>query len=170
MEGLHLHLRGAGREPVAPGADRQGAYRDLPAPVQRPAVRPGLEGHLDRRDHVVLSQPGQGPGPARGPPRLGQDPGRKPTASSRRERRVPEAGWTGSGTAGGSGLGVTSVTMSSAIPYSSGSAPATTPPVSLMCSTPGLMSLAWPTMVCTISAHSSRFPAIRVSSVPTQNR
>ena len=52
------------------------------------------------------------------------------------------AGLAGSGTAGASGLGVTPVTMSSAIPYSSGSAPATTPPVSLMCSTPGPMSLA----------------------------
>ena len=83
---------------------------------------------------------------------------------------MPEAGLAGSGTAGCSGLGVTSVTISSAIPYSSGSAPATTPPVSLMCPTPGPMSLAWPTMVRTVSAHSSRFPAMRVSSVPTQNR
>src|SRR6266702_6476711 len=57
--------------------------------------------------------------------------GRNPTASSRRERRVPEAGRAGSGTAGASGLGVTPATMPSAIPYSSGSAPATTPPVSL---------------------------------------
>ena len=69
-----------------------------------------------------------------GSPRLARRA--EPTASSRRERRVPEAGRAGSGTAGGSGRGVTPVTMPSAIPYSSGSAPATTPPVSLMCSTP----------------------------------
>ncbi len=67
-------------------------------------------------------------------------------------------------------MGVTPVTMPSAMPYSSGSAPATTPPVSLMCSTPGLISLAWPTMVWTMSEHSSRFTAILVSRVPTQNR
>ena len=48
----------------------------------------------------------------------------------------------GQAPAGGSGRGVTSVTISSAIPYSSGSAPATTPPVRLMCSTPGPISLA----------------------------
>ena len=42
-------------------------------------------------------------------------------------------------------------TISSAIPYSSGSAPATTPPVRLMCSTPGPISLAWPTIVRTVS-------------------
>ena len=65
---------------------------------------------------------------------------------------------------------MTSVTISSAIPYSSGSAPATTPPVRLMCSTPGPMSFAWPTMVATMPEAPSRFPAIRVSSVPTQNR
>ena len=44
-----------------------------------------------------------------------------------RERRVPEAGRAGSSTAGCSGPGVTSVTISPAIPYSSGSAPATHP-------------------------------------------
>jgi hypothetical protein len=42
--------------------------------------------------------------------------GVKPTASCRRERRVPEAGRAGSGTAGCSGRGVTSVTISSAMP------------------------------------------------------
>ena len=63
------------------------------------------------------ARPASGLGPAR------YRSARKPTASSRRERRVPEAGRAGSGTAGGSGLGVTPVTMSSAIPYSSGSAP-----------------------------------------------
>ena len=83
---------------------------------------------------------------------------------------MPEAGRATGGAAGCGPRGVTPVTMPSAIPYSSGSAPATTPPVSLMCSTPGPISLACSTIVCTISEHSSRFPAIRVSSDPTQNR
>ena len=34
----------------------------------------------------------------------------------------------------------------------------------------GPMSWAWPTIVRTVSAHSSRFPAILVSRVPVQNR
>jgi len=45
-----------------------------------------------------------------------------------RPRRVLEAGRAGSGTAGCPGPGVTSVTIFPAIPYSGGSAPATTPP------------------------------------------
>ena len=57
----------------------------------------------------------------------------------------------------GSGCGVTPVTMPSAMPYSSGSAPATTPPVRLMCSTPGHDRLGVaPRSAATISAHSSR--------------
>ena len=55
---------------------------------------------------------------------------------------MPETGRAGSETAGGSGRGGTPATRPSAIPYRNGSAPATTPPVSLMCSTPGPMSLA----------------------------
>ena len=86
------------------------------------------------------------------------------------DRRVPEAGRATSGTSGSAGRGVTSATISSAIPYSSGRAPATTPPVWLMCSTPGPISLAWPTMARTRSPHSSRLAAILVSSEPTQYR
>ena len=85
VEGLHLHLRGARRRQAAPGADRQGADRDLPAPVQRPAVRPGVEGRVDRRDHLVLPRPGQGPGAAGD---------RRPARPSGRSRPRP-AGATG---------------------------------------------------------------------------
>jgi hypothetical protein len=42
--------------------------------------------------------------------------GAKPTADSRRERRVPEAGRAGSGTSGSGSRGVTPVTMPSAMP------------------------------------------------------
>ena len=42
---------GGGR--AAPGADRPRADRDLPAELQRAAVRPRLEGRVDRRDHLV---------------------------------------------------------------------------------------------------------------------
>ena len=39
-----------------------------------------------------------------------------------------------------------------------------------MCSTPGPISLASPTIFTAVPNASSRFPAIRVSSVPTQYR
>ena len=47
--GLHLHLRGARRAAITPGADRAGADRRLPAWLQPRAVRPGMEGGVDRR-------------------------------------------------------------------------------------------------------------------------
>jgi hypothetical protein len=49
---------------------------------------------------------------------------------------VPDAGRATSGTSGSGGRGVTPATICSAIPYSSGRAPATTPPVWLMAKTP----------------------------------
>ena len=45
------------------------------------------------------------------------------------------------------GVEVAPATMPSAMPYSSGSAPATTPPVRLMCSTPGTIGSALRTIV-----------------------
>src|SRR5262249_16100601 len=148
VEGLHLHLRGAGRRARAPGADHPRARRDLPAALQHRAGRPVLEGRKDRRGFPGAPNPPPPPPPpqraprapppppprtprrpapkwrgpkppgpkARGPRTLnGGAPARpppgtgvlstavkraayrycfaaKPTASSRRDRRVPEAG------------------------------------------------------------------------------
>ena len=57
VEGLHLHLRGAGRAALAPRADRPGARRDLPPELQRAAVRPVVEGRVDRRVHGADHRP-----------------------------------------------------------------------------------------------------------------
>ncbi len=55
-----------GGGPVAPRADRPRAGRDLPPELQRPAVRPGLEGRVDRRvlgaDHRARRAPRSRPG------------------------------------------------------------------------------------------------------------
>src|SRR5258708_39813027 len=94
-----------------------------------------------------------------------------PTASSRRDLRRPDAGLAGSGgrpTSGGSAAGVTSVTISSAIPYSSGSAPATTPPVRLRFSTPGPISLACPRIVAAHPKLSLRFATILIWRHPAR--
>ena len=57
LEAVHLHLRGAGRAAVAPGADRPRADRDLPPGLQPRAVRPGVEGRVDRRVHGADHRP-----------------------------------------------------------------------------------------------------------------
>ena len=154
VEGLHLHLRGARRAALAPRADRPGARRGLSPELQRAAVRQIVEGGMDRRvlrtdltdadrdpanraAAAAVTRPGDAclrvtAGSASPTPscRPGTDRvGRRQAGPARAAGRLRSA------------AGVTPATMPSAIPYSSGSAPATTPPVRLMCSTPGLDQL-----------------------------
>ena len=127
VEGVHLHLHRAGRRAVAPGADRPRADGHLPPELQLAAVRPIVEGRMDRR----VRRPHDSP--AHDEPR----PRRVPTAQERRRPgfrcvllkarpvpdRVMQAGTAppGGRSAGGrssrsSGTGVTPTTMPSAIP------------------------------------------------------
>ena len=103
VEGLHLHLRGARRPALAPRADRPGADRDLPPELQRPAVRPGVEGRVDRRVHTRRP-------PARSPPAATRDrelgplrrdrPARRPGAGARPDRRASSRRRRAAGTGG----------------------------------------------------------------------
>ena len=129
VEGLHLHRTRCPAGWLAPGADRQELTAIYQPRLQRAAVRPDLEGRVDRRVHA----------PTTGPLTTGTasaDPERRALASTGRARRAwspggadrpsqqPGAGRVARrGPAGrrapagaSGGCGVTPVTMPSAMP------------------------------------------------------